>query len=677
MNKPVFLLLFFLVNSLTFSQSLVPIYQIQGTDSLSKMIGKKVITAGVVIGDYQEKNQLKGFFIQDLEGDGDPLTSDGIFVYDEIFYTNVSPGDFVEVKGEVAEYRGLTEIKNVELIKVVEKGIKVKPKKITLPIENFLQWEQSEGMLIEFNQELTITDNFDLGKYGEITLSSIGRVFTPPNLNNDIESLLKYQDEIKRSRIVINDGRNEQNIFPLPFWDGLNNSLRVGSKIQNLTGCLSQLNGSYKINATENLEIKFDERPLIPDWNNSNIRIACLNVFNFFNGDGRKGGFPTARGAASYNEFVRQRSKLVETIKQLNPDILGLIEIENDGDGEGSAIKDLVDSLNASLSNGDYYEYIHDPKGENGNPGKDLIKVTCIYKPSVVRPIDKSIADINSIHERPPIAQTFQLMANGEILSVVMAHFKSKVCSRGGIPNQKIEGVGCFNERRIQQAEALIAFIEKVQAKANDEDILCLGDFNAYEMEEPIKILEAGDLVRLIKNNYSYIFQGQSGLLDHAFATSKLAELLSIATTWHINADEPRILDYNTKYNPPDLFSNSPFRSSDHDPILIGLNIKSLSIESKHLLKESLGWSPNPFVSSTTLKFYLEKEEELILKVFNSEGQQVQDTIINTDKGDNVIHLDRIDLVGESAEPGIYFYYIYLKDTNFHFFKSGKLIFSK
>ena len=48
------------------------------------------------------------------------------------------------------------------------------------------------------------------------------------------------------------------------------------------------------------------------------------------------------------------------------------------------------------------------------------------------------------------------------------------------------------------------------------------------------------------------------------------ADVTGIAT-WHINADELRGFDYNQEYNPEALYEASPFRSSDHDPVLIGI----------------------------------------------------------------------------------------------------------
>ena len=73
------------------------------------------------------------------------------------------------------------------------------------------------------------------------------------------------------------------------------------------------------------------------------------------------------------------------------------------------------------------------------------------------------------------------------------------------------------------------------------------------------------------REQYSFIYFGQSGSLDHAMATDSLANDVTGIATWHINADEPRFLDYNQEHNPKPLFKANPFRSSDHDPVLIGI----------------------------------------------------------------------------------------------------------
>ena len=67
----------------------------------------------------------------------------------------------------------------------------------------------------------------------------------------------------------------------------------------------------------------------------------------------------------------------------------------------------------------------------------------------------------------------------------------------------------------------------------------------------------------------------QSGYLDHALASPSMADAVSGAAFWHINADEPVALDYNTEFNPPLLYQPHEFRSSDHDAAVVGLYVDS------------------------------------------------------------------------------------------------------
>lgn len=76
------------------------------------------------------------------------------------------------------------------------------------------------------------------------------------------------------------------------------------------------------------------------------------------------------------------------------------------------------------------------------------------------------------------------------------------------------------------------------------------------------------------RERYSYVFEGRSGELDHALVGRDLLRRVTGAAIWHINADEARILDYNTEFNPPGLYRPDAFRSSDHDPVLVGLRLR-------------------------------------------------------------------------------------------------------
>jgi uncharacterized protein len=106
-------------------------------------------------------------------------------------------------------------------------------------------------------------------------------------------------------------------------------------------------------------------------------------------------------------------------------------------------------------------------------------------------------------------------------------------------------------------------------------------------MEDPIMALvNAGytDLLRQYYGDqaYSYVFDGQFGHLDHGLANEGIMPFVTGATAWHINADEPRVMDYNVEFKTAgqiiEWYSPEPFRSSDHDPVIVGLAFPTVTI---------------------------------------------------------------------------------------------------
>ncbi len=253
------------------------------------------------------------------------------------------------------------------------------------------------------------------------------------------------------------------------------------------------------------------------------------------------------------------------------------MEVENNGT---TAIGSLVDALNAATAPGTY-AFVTDldltpPNGFGGTFGTDAIKVALIYKPAVVTPTGSAQSTADAIFDRPPLVQTFTPVAAGEAFTVVVNHFKSKNCAAGSPPADEDQGDGqsCFNGRRVQQAQALDALLDSL----DPPNPLIVGDLNAYTEEDPIQALEAAGYTGLSEtfvaaaDRYSFVFDGSSGELDHAMASPDLLDNVTGTTIWHIDADEPLILDYNLDFGrDPNLFESNAYRASDHDPLVIGL----------------------------------------------------------------------------------------------------------
>ena len=550
--------------------TLTAISAIQGSGASSPFTGRTVTAEGVVVGDFQAAEFQNGFFIQAAQGDGNPATSEGLFVYvpqsNPLSSIDVRPGDLVRVSGTVKELRTgtgtLTELDFVSALSVCGSGSGLAPTPISLPVSAVTDLEAYEGMLVAFPQVLTVTETYNLGRYGELLLSSGGRLFNPTNGQGGSAA------EYALRRIVLDDASSRQNPAPLPFLSspGVDGTRRIGDTVSGLTGVLSFQFSEYRVYPTvEPAFVNANPRTATPERIEGRVKVASFNVLNYFT-------TLNARGANSATEFARQKAKIVAALKVLDADVVGLIEVENNGT---TALQDLVDALNAAYG-APVYAAVPDPVTGTGT---DMIKVAFIYKPGSLSLAGESLSFPDPIFERYPVAQTFRLPTNGTHagtdFTVVINHFRAKgSCPRSGDVDQ---GQGCWNLRRIEQARKLLQFIGELQGRTADPDVLVLGDLNAYGEEDPVRTLVAGGLEHLslripAAQRYSYVFGGQSGELDHALATPSLAAQVRGITVWHINADEPPVLDYNTEFKTDDRYAPTPFRSSDHDPLLIGID---------------------------------------------------------------------------------------------------------
>ena len=573
------------------------IHDIQGTTDTSPVVGEIRTIEGVVVADFQAT--LYGYFVQEEDGDvdTDSLTSEGIFVYNSSIAVNV--GEVVRVTGTVKEYNGLTELTPVTAVDVISSGASFPAvTTIDLPIPAGASLEPYEGMSVTIPETLTAAQNYFQGRYGQVTLSADGRMYQPTHLYAPgSPEAAALADENLRRMIVLDDGSSKQNPDPIPYI-GQDNTLRAGDTVENLTGVLdfgpissTSTIRHYRVHPTETVSfVRVNDRTDEPEALGGVVKVASFNVLNYFNGDGLGGGFPTSRGATTSVEFDRQRAKIISAIQAIDADVIGLMEMENDAK-PNSAIEDLVSGLNAVAGAGTY-AFI-----DTGVVGSDEIRVALLYKPGTVTPFG-SFAVLDSLvdplfqddRNRPALAQTFE--AAGEKFTVVVNHLKSKGCDEATGDDLDLgDGQGCWNKTRIDAATVLTSWLSTDPTASGDLDFLIIGDLNSYAMENPITAIKNAGYVNLIEKSggataYSYVYDGQSGYLDHALASPTLAAQASGATDWHINADEPSVIDYNKEYKlteTQDLYEATPYRASDHDPVVIGLDLRSTFDASKEV----------------------------------------------------------------------------------------------
>ncbi|MGL5905941.1 MAG: ExeM/NucH family extracellular endonuclease [Shewanella sp.] len=587
-------------SSLVCGEASTAIHTLQGSTNVSPLNGQTLVVEAIVVSNQEVG--LKGIFVQmaDSEADNDPQTSEGVFVYTGNTPTGYVAGDRIRLKAKVTEYQGLTELTTVAEHKLCIAGQTLPSAAVvTLPLNSSDGFEPFEGMRVRFSQDLVVNEVYNLGRYGEILLGSrrhfIGTQVAAPGVDALAVSAANQKDSI-----LLDDGLTAQNpdpvIFPAPGLSA-SNTVRVGDKATALTGVMHYGFNFYRIMPTEPVNfVAENPRPQSPVLaEGGNLKVASFNVLNYFNGDGQGSGFPTARGANTVSEFERQKAKIISAMVGIGADVFGLMEIENDGFGANSAIADLVAGLNAAVGENRYAYVIPKVNGNNINAiGSDAITVGLIYRSDKVNPqgdariltsanspVDETGQPLfDDSKNRPMLTQAFVLNGSNENVVVAVNHLKSKGSECAGDPDVN-DGQGNCNITRTRAATAAAQWISE---QYPEQGVLLIGDLNAYAKEDPLTALANAGFSELFAklektHAYSYVFSGESGQLDHALANAALVDKVVDVTEWHINTDEPRVLDYNEEFKTPaqvqDLYASDAYRSSDHDPVVISLLLEA------------------------------------------------------------------------------------------------------
>jgi len=562
---------------------------IQGNGALSPRVGERVSTEGVVVGDFQGSTgdgSLGGFFVQDPDGDGDTQTSDGIFVFDPDDTPDVREGDVVRVTGSVAEFKRsgsatetLTELTGVTVAPCGERASLPAASVLDLP-QARSALERLEGMRVRTSDRLTVTDLFNL-RFGEALLSANGPLVQPTErLDPGAAAVAADQANTDRT-ILLDDGRSSTNLDPIAYTSEAD-ALRRGDQIAgDIEGALSFDFNQFRIQPTSRPEIvERNPRPPVPEDVGGDVSAGSFNVLNYFITFGRG----EDRGADDAAGLARQQAKIVKAINAQDASVLGLQEIQDTadepafGNDPDAALDRLVAALNADAGNEKWAKSpVPQPFGNT-----DEIRVAQIYQPAKVSRVGAPVAFPDPAFvglARVPIAQTYRF--GRERFTVIANHFKSKGC-RGatGADTDQGDGQGCFNAARVRQANALLRFADALKGETGDEDVLIVGDLNAYSAEDPVRELVRGGFENLnerfegptvddgsASDSYSYVFFGRQGVLDHALASRSMAAKATGSDLWHINADEARVEEYDGF---DELYTADPYRSSDHDASKIG-----------------------------------------------------------------------------------------------------------
>lgn len=554
-------------------RSVITIGRVQGHGDRSPMEGQPVIVEGVVTGDFRDG--LGGFFLQDA-GDGDAETSDALFVVPpKSLKAALKAGDAVRVHGLVVEDPGDGKAGTLTTLQAE----RIEKAKVAAPVATVIdapprRWENFEGMRVVIEAPLSL--NGSDARYAETSASFGGRLWTPSEVAAPGSAAFReVESSNARRRIVLDDASNRRD--PQRLWYLPDGIPRAGSTASGAQGIVDERHGGYRLQLTAPLQVTAAPRPAAPKVAGS-LRVAVFNMENLFNGDGRGGGFPTRRGAKSPAQFKAQVDKLVATLKALDPDVAALMELENDGYGPQSSLAQFVDALNADGSD---WRFIDAGKGEAGKgPGSDEIRVGLVYRKGRVTPVGKPAmleggpfdCAASRACSRVPLAQAFRRGKHPAFV-VVANHLKSKGCSDAtGADADQRDGQACWNALRVESAKRLDAWLKTDPTGQGSGLKLVVGDFNAYAMEDPVRTLrdtgwKDAFAVAKVKQPYSYLYGGMLGRLDHALLSPALAKRLRGAAEWHSNADEAD----GEGYAGNDVAG--PWRSSDHDPLLLGFDL--------------------------------------------------------------------------------------------------------
>lgn len=563
---------------------ITPIYQIQGAALTSPLAAQSVLTTGIVTA-----VDSNGFYLQDPTGDDSIATSDGIFVFTSS-NPSVSVGDAVEVEGTVSEFTpGGADTGNLSVTQITNPSITTVSTGNTLPAavilgagdrtppteiidnDNLAEYdptqdgidfyESLEGMRVTAQDALAVSPT---NEFGEIfTVADNGANATGLS---DRGTINISPDDFNPERIQIQ--------FDSTISPGSTPQVNVGAELGDVTGVVGYSFGNYEVNVTETFtpessDLQRETTNLVST--NEQLTVASYNVLNLDPND-TDGDQDIANG-----QFEQIATQIVDNLQ--SPDIIGLQEIQDNDGSVNSNIVDasltyqtLIDAI--AQQGGPNYKFQDIPPVDDqsgGQPGGN-IRVGYLYNPdqvdfvegSLERIEDPNLADGNAFEDsRNPLAATF--LFNGQEVTLVNNHFTSKGGSTPlfGTEQPPIDG---GVEQRIEQANVVENYTNDILKTNTDANIAVLGDFNSFEFEAPLEVLEnpLNNLTETLPPNerYSYIFQGNSQSLDHILASDSLADSAEFDAV-HVNAEFVK-------------------QASDHDPLLASFAIEvPKSIERK------------------------------------------------------------------------------------------------
>lgn len=521
---------------------LTRIYEIQGASHTSAYAGKLVNTQGVVTA--IDTTGSKGFWIQDIQGDGNNATSDGVFVFSSSGSATVKVGDLVSLQGLVEEYAGnnannltTTEITNITGLTVLSTGNTVAATVLgangrALPSnvvdsDNFAVfnpehdaidfYESVEGMVVQV-QGATVTSSTYQG--ATWILGDGGANATNAN---DRGSVTRSANDTNPERIQLYSDSGVS--------AGTDGIFAQGDNLGTVNGVMHYYGGNYEfvmtapVGVVSHTTIVSETTSLQGDG--AHMTVGAYNVENLDPND------PAAKWEALGRDIANGLK---------SPDVLGVEEIQ-DSNGTGKGVLDanvtlqkLVDAIVAA--GGLRYQWVVvDPSAENTTGGEPNgnIRNAILYNPDRVDYVEgsaKLLADVSPANgdsfnnSRKPLAADFTF--HGENVTFIGVHNYSRLGSDEAFGKNQ-PPVNSGDARRVDQTSAILDYVEKLKAANPDANIVVGGDFNGYHFETAQTQLEAGGLMKNMAwtlpewDRYSSSFEGENQQIDQLYVSSNVA----------------------------------------------------------------------------------------------------------------------------------------------------------
>jgi hypothetical protein len=518
----------------TFTGGQVPIWAIQGNGFRSPYLFSNITTQGVVTGYFPG---LAGFFIQEINSDDDPLTSPGLFVSTGGAVVSLQPGDLLQLTGKVRELSGQTALQiagEVSINLLAHDQPLPTPVELDPPLtveEAQVYFENLEGSLVQVSGPSTSVS--PITKYGEAVL------VLP---EHGVSRL--YQGQDNGIAIMIDDGSSMTHVdsSTLPF------SIVTGDTLSQVIGPLAYTYSQYKIEpiALPHIERTGMQPSILQPAIDGEFNLMSWNVENLFDAQDPN---PTDPPKPLPSEYRIDLEKVASTIVAAGcPTVVALQEVENLG-----ILEDLVEHpLLAS--------YFYDP---GLIEGFDSRGIDVGY---LVRGDQASILDVQQrdapagLFSRPPLLLKIEIESGGETIVIYLLnnHFASMSA-----------GVEATEPQRTAQAAWNLTLVQELLTAEPEAYVAVMGDLNSFFESLPIQTLRDGGMVHVLdllppELRYTYIFEGESQVLDHILITESLLDLLERVDILHINSDFPLSAADDA----------TPWHKSDHDPVVATFFIK-------------------------------------------------------------------------------------------------------